>query len=206
MSPRRPRDKQQTIHDILVAAQRLFSEKGLHGTSIRDIEVASGVSKGLILHHFESKESLYAAVQERLMKAYFEEMKLIRQRAKDLKDLIGAAVRGSFTLTKNNREYRRISLWAYLEGQSPDPALEVGFTQNLVDTMRFGQEAGLVREDIDAAVMPFIIKGAIEYWLRKKELIKRINADPGEDSQFYDKLDPPSDDLLIEALTKLFVK
>ena len=70
MNDRRQRDKEQTVQDILKAAIDLFSQKGLHGTSLRDIEKASGVSKGLILHHFETKENLYAAVQDSLNQAY----------------------------------------------------------------------------------------------------------------------------------------
>jgi len=64
MNDRRQRDKNRTIQEVLIAATSLFSEKGLHGTSIRDIENASGVSKGLIMHHFGSKENLYTAVQD----------------------------------------------------------------------------------------------------------------------------------------------
>ena len=70
MVNRRQRDKDQTVQEILTATRRLFSEKGLHGTSLRDIEMASGISKGLILHHFESKENLYAAVQDLLIQEY----------------------------------------------------------------------------------------------------------------------------------------
>jgi AcrR family transcriptional regulator len=214
MSPRRPRDKEQTIEDILTAAKRLFSERGLHGTSIRDIETASGVSKGLILHHFESKENLYAAVQEHLLQEYYAQMKSIRQGNQELKELIGAAVRGSFQHTKNNDEYRRVSLWSYLEGQALDPVLEKGFTQNLIDAMRIGQQTGLVRTDVDAAVMPFIIRGAIDYWLRKQALIQVIAADErnstgGVEDEQNQKNRPPadlSDELFIDALTKLFIK
>ena len=40
------------------AAIRLFTERGIDGTSIRDIAAAAGVSSGLIRHHFGSKEAL----------------------------------------------------------------------------------------------------------------------------------------------------
>jgi TetR/AcrR family transcriptional regulator, regulator of cefoperazone and chloramphenicol sensitivity len=43
------------------AAMRLFAERGLDGTSIRDIARAAGVSGGLIRHHFGSKDGLRAA-------------------------------------------------------------------------------------------------------------------------------------------------
>jgi TetR/AcrR family transcriptional regulator, regulator of cefoperazone and chloramphenicol sensitivity len=46
---------------IREAALRLFAERGVDGTTVRDIASAAGVSTGLIRHHFGSKEDLRAA-------------------------------------------------------------------------------------------------------------------------------------------------
>ncbi len=43
------------------AALRLFGERGVEGTTIRDIASAAGVSGGLVRHHFGSKDDLRAA-------------------------------------------------------------------------------------------------------------------------------------------------
>ena len=43
------------------AALRLFAERGLDGTTIRDIAKEAGVSGGLIRHHFGSKDGLRSA-------------------------------------------------------------------------------------------------------------------------------------------------
>ena len=43
------------------AALRLFAERGLDGTTIRDIAKAAGVSGGLVRHHFGSKYDLRSA-------------------------------------------------------------------------------------------------------------------------------------------------
>jgi TetR/AcrR family transcriptional regulator, regulator of cefoperazone and chloramphenicol sensitivity len=40
------------------AALRLFGERGMEATTIRDIAAAAGVSGGLVRHHFGSKEGL----------------------------------------------------------------------------------------------------------------------------------------------------
>ncbi|MFB9234130.1 TetR family transcriptional regulator [Plantactinospora siamensis] len=40
------------------AALRLFAERGIEATSVRDIAAAAGVSPGLIRHHFGSKAAL----------------------------------------------------------------------------------------------------------------------------------------------------
>ena len=211
MSKRRLRDKNQTVQDILTAAKHLFSERGLHGTSIRDVEEASGVSKGLILHHFGAKEKLYAAVQELLSKEYVDMMDAQRQSARkenlagkehlseNFQEMVTAGIRSAYLHTKGNRDSRRIALWSYLEGQERNTELDQGFTMALVKAMRAGQQAGLVREDIDAFLMPFMIKGAIEYWIQKEKLIQEL-ASKGEHEE------EGSDERLVEALAKLFLK
>ncbi|WP_433059998.1 helix-turn-helix domain-containing protein [Dactylosporangium sp. CS-033363] len=40
------------------AAIRLFADRGMDGTTVRDIAQAAGVSPGLLRHHFGSKEGL----------------------------------------------------------------------------------------------------------------------------------------------------
>lgn len=57
------------------AAIRLFTERGMDGTSIRDIAAEAGVSSGLIRHHFGSKEALRDACD----KYASEEMNRIRE-------------------------------------------------------------------------------------------------------------------------------
>jgi AcrR family transcriptional regulator len=46
--------------------ERLFSERGLWGTSVRDLAAALGVPTASLLHHFPRKEALYLAVLERI--------------------------------------------------------------------------------------------------------------------------------------------
>lgn len=44
--------------DMVTAALRLFSEKGIKGTTVRDIAHEAGVTEGALYRHFESKEQL----------------------------------------------------------------------------------------------------------------------------------------------------
>ncbi len=58
---------------LISTALALFADKGFDGVTVRDIAKASGVSVGLINHHFKSKEGLRAAVDAHFM-AQFEEV------------------------------------------------------------------------------------------------------------------------------------
>lgn len=48
-----------TKEKILHVAHEMFSSKGFHGTSIRDISKEAGVNVSAINYHFENKEKLY---------------------------------------------------------------------------------------------------------------------------------------------------
>lgn len=47
---------------LIEAASVLFSERGYHDSSVAEIGAHAGVSRGLVNHHFGSKENLLAAV------------------------------------------------------------------------------------------------------------------------------------------------
>lgn len=50
--------------EILEAAVELFSERGYHGTSVRDILESTAASKGGFYHHFESKEQILVSIHD----------------------------------------------------------------------------------------------------------------------------------------------
>jgi AcrR family transcriptional regulator len=59
------RNAEQTKEKILNAAERLFSERGIDGVSMREIASAAGVQLALISYYFRTKEGLYRAVFQR---------------------------------------------------------------------------------------------------------------------------------------------
>jgi TetR/AcrR family transcriptional regulator, acrAB operon repressor len=64
--PRLPRTQEDRTRrsrtQILAAALKLFSRRGYHGTSIRDIAEAARASTGNVYHHFPDKESIFNAL------------------------------------------------------------------------------------------------------------------------------------------------
>jgi AcrR family transcriptional regulator len=67
--------KHATRERILQSAQELFSEKGFHGTSMDDIVEKSGMSKGAIYGHFESKDALIMAARQWKQRVYLDGLK-----------------------------------------------------------------------------------------------------------------------------------
>lgn len=64
MARRTKEDALATRHQLLVAAERVFAEKGVSRTSLQDIARAAGASRGAIYWHFKNKADLFNAMME----------------------------------------------------------------------------------------------------------------------------------------------
>ena len=66
MVRRTKEDAQATRDRLLDAADRLFQAKGVSRTSLNDIAVAAGTTRGAIYWHFRDKADLFNAMMERV--------------------------------------------------------------------------------------------------------------------------------------------
>ena len=64
MSKREPKEKR--INDIIAAAREVFLEKGFEGTTMEAIAQKAGISKGGLYHHFQSKDMILMAVNQKI--------------------------------------------------------------------------------------------------------------------------------------------
>jgi TetR/AcrR family transcriptional regulator, transcriptional repressor for nem operon len=60
-----------TKENVLIEATKLFNTKGYKTTSISDITVATGYTKGAIYRHFENKDALEMEAFEKMMGTVF---------------------------------------------------------------------------------------------------------------------------------------
>ena len=65
--PRRSKeDALATRHSLLDAAEHVFLQQGVAGTSLNDIAVAAGTTRGAIYWHFRDKADLFNAMMDRV--------------------------------------------------------------------------------------------------------------------------------------------
>ncbi len=67
----------QTTRDkIIEAADKLFRQHGYEATGVRDIAAASGVSISNLQYYFPKKVSIMAAVYQKTIESYFQDIEL----------------------------------------------------------------------------------------------------------------------------------
>jgi len=171
---RKPRDGEDTRARVLQAAEELFAEKGFSGASLALISQRCGISDGLILHHFQSKQNLYRQVLEALAGRYTRELFQASGGAASPQEMMQQALAASFNCWKQDSAYQRISLWAYLEGETGLADQEAALTVELVRQVGRLQEQGLVSARYTPMVFLTMIIGPIHFWLRYRDHFKDI--------------------------------
>ncbi|MBT2504280.1 TetR/AcrR family transcriptional regulator [Curtobacterium sp. ISL-83] len=78
---------------ILSVAERLFTERGFEGTSIRDISEELGMTKSSLYHHFPNKDAILLALFGERGQELDELLAWVREQPKDDKLLQRAALR-----------------------------------------------------------------------------------------------------------------
>ncbi len=77
----RAQQREETRHLIIEAAVQVFSDKGFHGASTREIAAQAGVNQGLLTYHFKNKDELWRAAADRI---FVELRSLIEARRDEL--------------------------------------------------------------------------------------------------------------------------
>jgi AcrR family transcriptional regulator len=152
-STRRIRHREADLAGLLQAAEKVFSDRGYHSTSIRDIAREAGFSVGGVYQFFTSKDELYLRVVEAQWEHFFQLLNTALQAqgfAARLEALTGAMFqafeerRGFFKLFLSERG--RLS--AAFTGEI---AARVGqhtrrLRGELVELMRAGVAEGVLRD------------------------------------------------------------
>lgn len=98
----RVRDGTRTRERIGAEALALFAEKGVDGTSVRDIAQAVGVAEGALYRHFRSKDEIAREIFLTHYAALAQDVLTLGRAAEPLPDRIGALVRRFTTLFDEN--------------------------------------------------------------------------------------------------------
>jgi AcrR family transcriptional regulator len=169
---RKQRNGEGTRERVLAAATELFAEGGFAGTSLAAISKKCGISDGLILHHFQTKEGLYRQVLEEMAGRYAQALVQARNSTGSPAEGMQQTLAAAFNFWKHDRIYQRISQWAALEGRSELSQQEAGLTAGLVREVEQLQEQGLIDRRYIPMIFLTMIIGPIHFWLRYRDQFK----------------------------------
>ena len=151
MSAVRPKATKDRHQEILDAAARVITERGLADTRISDVAEAAGVSPGLILYYFDSKDRLLSEALTYANDQFFlrmsREVRRIPSAKDQLRHLIDLSVPGY------QPEYGKLDEWAlWIEVwvralRDPQMAkdrevLDQRWRQSIAEIVRAGQASG----------------------------------------------------------------
>jgi len=151
MSAVRPKATKDRHQEILDAAARVITERGLADTRISDVAEAAGVSPGLILYYFDSKDRLLSEALTFANDQFFlrmsREIRRIPSAKDQLRHLIDLSVPGY------QPEYGKLDEWAlWIEVwvralRDPQMAkdrevLDQRWRQSIAEIVRAGQASG----------------------------------------------------------------
>ncbi len=161
---------------IREAALRLFGSSGF-GVSLRTIAMAAGVSPGLVIHHFGSKDGLRSAVDESVLSVFLERFDslpkdlpadvLSRAMAKVFSDVLGPS--------PDIRQYLRRCLL------DETPAGTTIFDEMVAATQRgllLLERAGGIRADSDPEWRPFQVLAVVLGPLLMEPVMQRHIGEP----------------------------
>jgi TetR/AcrR family transcriptional regulator, fatty acid metabolism regulator protein len=91
--------------DLVRAAYRLFSEKGVHSVPLEDIAASAGLSKGLVIYYFKTKQNLVLATMRWALDATAERVRQAMAKATTPHGKLLAMIDGIWSGAETNRRF-----------------------------------------------------------------------------------------------------
>lgn len=158
-----------TKERILEEATHLFAKKGYYATSIQDISLASGVTKGALYHHYDSKEKIFFAVLGRIRNLWEHTvLRNLDETQNSIRLLSGLLERQALLLKENDSICLALN-FMMMEMEDQDAPLVAAikeiyneFAQYIGFIVSNGQRRGEIRTDVDPERVAYVFVGFIK--------------------------------------------
>lgn len=161
---------------ILVAATRLFADKGFDAVPLSAIAELAGVSKGNIFYHFGSKELLYTAVIRHACEQNARLLHEVTTRTGSFAERVRHFASAHMRNLMNNPTLSRLILREFLEGDARRGSMQVeeimgaNFAK-LVDIFRAGQKEGVVKQELDPAALAVALVAGNVFFFQVRSML-----------------------------------
>ncbi|MBI2838322.1 MAG: TetR/AcrR family transcriptional regulator [Acidobacteria bacterium] len=136
---------------ILTKALRLFSSRGYHATSVREICQAAGVTKPTLYHFFGSKEGVYRALVDGALEDFKERLTIALSRAGSAEERLKRMARLYFEGGQRNPDLMRFIFGVIHNNQrtSAPPTDFARFYEDVVRMVSRCVEEGVLRGELE---------------------------------------------------------
>jgi AcrR family transcriptional regulator len=179
--PRRTKREQreESIDKLLLEARALFVSKGYRATTLEQIAVAAGLTKGSLYFHFGSKEAVLVKLLDKVeAEIIFPAINILKSAQGSVSEKLVQFMRlhGEMGITKREDLLLLISMSIEFAQQTGDAAAQLkkmyqALYKPLEALLRRGQMSGEVRKDAPATELASIIvathDGAFLEWYRR---------------------------------------
>lgn len=166
-----------TVRRIVVAARKVFAQRGLAGARMDEIARVAGVNKALPYYYFRNKEELHRFVLETMIAQISAQMESPSVLAMEPPDRVRALVNTTFDFVMRNPAYPRLIQREMMAERRPLHWMVVAYHRPLhkraVKTIREGIASGKFRA-VDPDQMVFTIFGMIMYYFATGALASQI--------------------------------
>jgi TetR/AcrR family transcriptional regulator, fatty acid metabolism regulator protein len=170
--------------DLIRSAYRLFSEKGVHRVSLDEIAAGAGLSKGLVLYYFKTKENLVLATMRWALDLTADRVRQAMARAATPNGKVLAMIDGIWSGAKTNRRFYLLYLDLAGHAARVQHFTELSAAFHSVVNALYAEvivqgiaEGAFAVEDPEegAAVLRAIIDGLFLQWLQEADW-ERLHA------------------------------
>jgi AcrR family transcriptional regulator len=162
-------DSSSTQDAILDAAERLFARQGFTATTIKQIGKEAAVNPALLYYYYDSKETLYRAMLQRILGALLARGSDAIDRAGTHADRIRAFVRAQAKLLGEHPHFPQLLVRELVDHQAAHAEQAITTTaaaafKRLCEAIEAGQRDGAFRRSLDPRFTAISIIAQIAYF------------------------------------------
>jgi len=184
-----PEEKRNLITDTLI---KYFSQKPYHEVDISDIAKECNVAKGSMYQYFENKKDMYfyaiGVSYQRFLKL-FEKLDMVHV---NLFDYYENSIETTWVAMKDLKSEYLLLERAFFSQDSPfkDEVNEKFLKQSrefLVKIIKYNQQKGYIRDDIDPVIISIFLEGA-SFYMKKfviEEALSRTSTTLDLDISYF---------------------
>ena len=174
---------------ILNAALALFSQFGVHGTSLDKVAEAADVSKTNLLYYFPSKEALYIAVLKDILDVWLAPLRALREDQQPL-EAIRDYIRLKLEVSRDHPQASRLFCMEMLQGAPLLKGELEGDLKGLVDEKSAVIEGWITQGKL-AAVEPhhliFMLWATTQHYADFSTQVEAVTGQTLSDQGFFNQ-------------------